>query len=227
MYPSTPGIPGSSGGRKVGMQGVDGRELMMNSMTAWNATVSDTVLVSSSVAGNNDSFAQLVDRYQRQIVNFVYRMVGNYETSLDLTQEVFIKVYASLDRYNPEYKFSTWIYKIASNTAIDHLRKQSVPLSPLYQISDDEEFELPIPAKGPTPDRALERTERSAQIEEVISKLPPRYRELIVLRHVSELSYDEIADVTNLPLGTVKNRIFRAREAMRKHLIRMGIEGVD
>ena len=76
-------------------------------------------------------------------------------------------------------------------------------------------------------ERVLERTERSAQIEEAISKLPTRYRELIVLRHVSELSYDEIAEVTGLPLGTVKNRIFRAREAMRKHLIRMGIEGVD
>jgi RNA polymerase sigma-70 factor (ECF subfamily) len=155
-------------------------------------------------------------------------MVGNYETALDLTQEVFIKVYSSLGRYNPEFKFSTWIYKIASNTAIDYLRKQSVTVSPLYMVSgDDEEFELPIPAKGPSPERALERTERSAQIEEAISKLPPRYRELIVLRHVSEFSYDEIAEVTGLPLGTVKNRIFRAREAMRKHLIRMGIEGVD
>lgn len=154
-------------------------------------------------------------------------MVGNYETALDLSQEVFIKVYGSLDRYNPDFKFSTWIYKIASNTAIDYLRKQSVPVTSLYSVSgDDEEFELPIPSKNPSPERVLEHSERSAQIEEVISKLPPRYRELIVLRHVSELSYDEIAEVTGLPLGTVKNRIFRAREAMRKHLLRLGIEGI-
>jgi RNA polymerase sigma-70 factor (ECF subfamily) len=196
--------------------------------TTWAAITTDTDLVARAAAGEGICFDQLVERYHRQIANFVFRMVGNYETALDLTQEVFIKVYSSLGRYNPEFKFSTWIYKIASNTAIDYLRKQSVTVSPLYMVSgDDEEFELPIPAKGPSPERALERTERSAQIEEAISKLPPRYRELIVLRHVSEFSYDEIAEVTGLPLGTVKNRIFRAREAMRKHLIRMGIEGVD
>ena len=201
---------------------------MQQSASTWTAVTSDMDLVARAAAGEGICFDQLVERYHRQIANFVFRMVGNYETALDLTQEVFIKVYSSLGRYNPEFKFSTWIYKIASNTAIDYLRKQSVAVSPLYMVSgDDEEFELPIPAKGPNPERALERTERSAQIEEAISKLPPRYRELIVLRHVSELSYDEIAEVTALPLGTVKNRIFRAREAMRKHLIRMGIEGVD
>lgn len=201
---------------------------MQQFAATWTAVTPDTDLVARAAAGDGVCFDQLVDRYHRQIANFVFRMVGNYETALDLTQEVFIKVYSSLGRYNPEFKFSTWIYKIASNTAIDYLRKQSVSVSPLYMVSgDDEEFELPIPAKGPNPERALERTERSAQIEEAISKLPPRYRELIVLRHVSELSYDEIAEVTALPLGTVKNRIFRAREAMRKHLIRMGIEGVD
>ena len=197
-------------------------------MTTFSSTlVADTDLVARAAAGEGTCFDALVERYHRQMVNFVFRMVGNYETALDLTQEVFIKVYGSLGRYNPEFKFSTWIYKIASNTAIDYLRKQSVALSPLYLVNDDEEFELPIPAKGPSPERALERSERSAQIEEAISKLPPRYRELIVLRHVSDLSYDEIAEVTSLPLGTVKNRIFRAREAMRKHLIRLGIEGID
>jgi len=201
---------------------------MEHSATSWLAIASDTDLVARAAAGEGVCFDQLVERYHRQIANFVFRMVGNYETALDLTQEVFIKVYGSLGRYNPEFKFSTWIYKIASNTAIDYLRKQSVAVTPLYAVSgDDEEFELPIPAKGPSPERVLERTERSAQIEEAISKLPTRYRELIVLRHVSELSYDEIAEVSGLPLGTVKNRIFRAREAMRKHLIRMGIEGVD
>jgi RNA polymerase sigma-70 factor (ECF subfamily) len=201
---------------------------MQQFAATWTAVTPDTDLVARAAAGDGICFDQLVERYHRQIANFVFRMVGNYETALDLTQEVFIKVYSSLGRYNPEFKFSTWIYKIASNTAIDYLRKQSVAVSPLYMVSgDDEEFELPIPAKGPSPERALERTERSAQIEEAISKLPHRYRELIVLRHVSELSYDEIAEVTALPLGTVKNRIFRAREAMRKHLIRMGIEGVD
>ncbi len=202
--------------------------LMDQNTATWDAVSTDIDLVARAAAGEGVCFDRLVERYHRQIANFVFRMVGNYETSLDLTQEVFIKVYGSLGRFNPEFKFSTWIYKIASNTAIDYLRKQSVSVSPLYLVSgNDEEFELPIPARGPSPERALERTERSAQIEEAISKLPTRYRELIVLRHVGELSYDEISEVTGLPLGTVKNRIFRAREAMRKHLIRLGIEGVD
>ena len=200
---------------------------MQQFAATWTAVTSDTDLVARAAAGDGICFDQLVERYHRQIANFVFRMVGNYETALDLTQEVFIKVYSSLGRYNPEFKFSTWIYKIASNTAIDYLRKQSVAVSPLYMVSgDDEEFELPIPAKGPNPERALERTERSAQIEEAISKLPPRYRELIVLRHVSELSYDEIAEVTGLPLGTVKNRLFRAREMMRQIFIERGFTGI-
>jgi RNA polymerase sigma-70 factor (ECF subfamily) len=200
---------------------------MTEASVTWSAAVSDGDLIVRAVAGEDDCFDELVRRYHRQIASFIFRMVGNRETALDLTQEVFIKVYASLGRYRPEFKFSTWIYKIASNTAIDHLRRSSVAVSSLQLAGEDGEFELQIPASGPSPERALERSERSAQIEEVISQLPPRYRELIVLRHVSELGYDEIADVTGLPLGTVKNRIFRAREAMRKHLVRLGIEGVD
>src|SRR6185369_14089931 len=163
---------------------------MEHSASSWLAVASDPDLVARAATGEGVCFDLLVESYHRQIANFVFRMVGNYETALDLSQEVFIKVYGSLGRYNPEFKFSTWIYKIASNTAIDFLRKQSVAVTSLYQVSgDDEEFELPIPAKGLSPERALERSERSAQIEEAISKLPPRYRELIVLRHVSELSY--------------------------------------
>lgn len=196
--------------------------------TTWDGSAAtDGDLVVRALAGESFCFDELVRRYHRPIASFIFRMVGNRETALDLTQDVFIKVYGSLDRYRPEFKFSTWIYKIASNTAIDHLRKSSLTTSPLYFMNDDEEVELQIPSKSLSPERALERSERRAQIEEVIAQLPPRYRELILLRHVSELGYDEIAEVTSLPLGTVKNRIFRAREAMRKHLVRLGIEGLD
>jgi len=195
--------------------------------TTLSASLADSDLIERVISGHSDCFDELVKRYHRPIASFIFRMIGNRETALDLTQEVFIKVYGSLERYKPEFKFSTWIYKIASNTAIDHLRKSAVSTAPLYLVNDDEEFELPIPSRNLSPERALERRERAAQIEEVISQLPPRYRELIVLRHVSELGYEEIADVTGLPLGTVKNRIFRAREAMRKHLVRLGIEGME
>jgi len=188
----------------------------------------DHELVARVKAGENDFFEEIVRRYQRQIGNFIYRMIGDYETALDLTQEVFIKIYASLDRYKFEYKFSTWIFKIASNTAIDHLRKQTVLIRSLSQTTADmEEVELQLPDRAASPEQALAKRERREQIEWVIAKLPPHYRELIVLRHVNDLSYDEIAEVTGLPLGTVKNRIFRAREAMRKQLQRLGIEGLD
>ncbi|HYP53776.1 MAG TPA: sigma-70 family RNA polymerase sigma factor [Pyrinomonadaceae bacterium] len=191
-------------------------------------SVGDAELVVRAVEGRESGFEELVRRYQRPIVAYVYRMVGDYDSALDLTQEVFIKVYGSLARYRPEYKFSTWIYRIAHNAAIDHLRRQGVARTEeLEHISDETgTFEKPLAFSGPTPEQESERAERRAEIEEVVQALPPSYRELIVLRHALDMSYDEIAEVTGLPLGTVKNRIFRARESMRARLVERGITSV-
>lgn len=189
------------------------------------ATLGDADLVRRAIRGRGDGFEELVRRYQRPIVSYVYRMTGDYEAALDLTQDVFIKVYGSLARYRPEYKFSTWIYRIAHNTAIDHLRRHSARGQELTVKSPDgETYERPLASDAPTPEQLSERAEMRAEIEDVIDALPPSYRELIVLRHAHDLSYDEIAEVTGLPLGTVKNRIFRAREAMRQPLRERGIE---
>ena len=197
------------------------------SMNQAAAVVADAVLVKRAIRGRDDSFEELVRRYQRPIVSYVYRMTGDYEAGLDLTQEVFIKVYNSLARYRPEYKFSTWIYRIAHNTAIDHLRRQSTREHELTApAADGGTYERPIASDSPDPEQLSERAERRAEIEDVVQNLPPSYRELIVLRHAHDLSYDEIAEVTGLPLGTVKNRIFRAREAMRGPLQARGIKGV-
>lgn len=191
-------------------------------------TVGDTELVVRALGGREDGFEELVRRYQRPIVAYVYRMVGNYDSALDLTQEVFIKVYNSLTRYRPEYKFSTWIYRIAHNSAIDHLRRNGAARTEELEVEGEggQMFEKPLASKSPTPEQESERRERRAEIEEVVSLLPSAYRELIVLRHSHDMSYDEIAEVTGLPLGTVKNRIFRAREAMRELLVARGITGV-
>ncbi|HYN85352.1 MAG TPA: sigma-70 family RNA polymerase sigma factor [Pyrinomonadaceae bacterium] len=187
----------------------------------------DCELVTRALAGREDGFEELVRRYQRPIAAYVYRMVGDYDAALDLTQEVFIKVYGSLARYRPEFKFSTWIYRIAHNSAIDHLRRTSARLEDLEQGTEDGgSFEKPLASAAPSPEQLSERAERRAEIEEVVQNLPPAYRELIVLRHALDFSYDEIAEVTGLPLGTVKNRIFRAREAMRAELLSRGISGV-
>jgi RNA polymerase sigma-70 factor, ECF subfamily len=188
-----------------------------------HGVLADSELVQSALAGRETSFEELVRRYQRPIAAYVYRMVGDYDAALDLTQEVFIKVYNSLTRYRSEFKFSTWIYKIAHNAAIDHLRRHSVREQSLTAGSDGERRELSLESRRLTPEQESERKERRSEIESVVQVLPAAYRELIVLRHSQDLSYDEIAEVTGLPLGTVKNRLFRAREAMRDHLQQRGI----
>jgi len=189
------------------------------------ASLADSDLVVRAIAGREESFEELVRRYQRPLVAYVYRMVGDYDAALDLTQEVFIKVYGSLARYRSEFKFSTWIYRIAHNAAVDHLRRgNNARLEKLEQESESGGlYEKPLASNQPSPEMLSERAERRAEIEEVVERLPPAYRELIVLRHALDFSYDEIAEVTGLPLGTVKNRIFRAREAMRSELLARGI----
>src|ERR1043166_8305152 len=185
--------------------------------------VADIELVETAVRGREASFEELVRRYQRPIAAYVYRMVGDYDAALDLTQEVFIKVYNSLSRYRSEFKFSTWIYKIAHNAAIDHLRRHAVREQIISTGIDGERGEVTIESRRLTPEQESERKERRTEIESVVQLLQPSYRELIVLRHSHDLSYDEIAEVTGLPLGTVKNRLFRAREAMRDLLVQRGI----
>jgi len=186
------------------------------------SAVADCDLVTRAISGREDGFEELVRRYQRPIAAYVYRMVGDYDAALDLTQEVFIKVYGSLSRYRSEFKFPTWIYKIAHNAAIDHLRRGAARETTIGSSEDDRPA-LTIDRRRLTPEQESERNERCSEIETVVQMLPASYRELIVLRHSHDLSYDEIADVTGLPLGTVKNRLFRAREAMRDLLVQRGI----
>jgi len=187
---------------------------------------SDRELVAIAVDGVDGSFEELVRRYQRPISAYVYRMVGNYESALDLTQEIFIKVYNSLQRYRAEFKFSTWIYKIAHNAAVDHLRRSATREQSLTVGSDGDNFELPLESGRLSPEQESERKERRIEIESVVGALPANYRELIILRHSQDLSYEEIVEVTGLPLGTVKNRLFRAREMMRQQFVDKGITGI-
>jgi RNA polymerase sigma-70 factor (ECF subfamily) len=190
------------------------------------SAASDRELVAIAVEGFDGSFEQLVRRYQRPIAAYVYRMVGNYESALDLTQEIFINVYNSLSRYRSEFKFSTWIYKIAHNAAVDHLRRSSTREQSLVAGTESDSYDLPIESANPTPEQESERKERRGEIESVVRTLPANYRELIILRHSQDLSYEEIVEVTGLPLGTVKNRLFRAREMMRQQFVDKGITGI-
>lgn len=191
----------------------------------WHLT--DGELVKAARNGLEENFEELVRRYQRAIVGYVYRILNDYDAALDVGQEIFIKVYNSLDKYSPEYKFSTWIYRIAHNAAIDAIRRRSGrEISLEMDLDDGELFEIPLESGSPSPETEHERSEWRGQIEAVVAELPTNYRDLIVLRHAQDLSYEEIAEITELPLGTVKNRLFRAREMMRKLLIERGISGV-
>lgn len=188
--------------------------------------LTDGELIVSAIDGVADGFEELVRRYQRPITSYIFRMVGNYESALDVSQEVFIKVYNSLAKYSPEYKFSTWLYRIAHNAAVDHLRRNSVSVQSLEAENSEGSFELQIESRSATPEQEHERSEWRSEIESVVLCLPPAYRDLILLRHARDLSYDEIAEVTALPLGTVKNRLFRAREMMREIFIERGFKGI-
>src|SRR4026207_8397 len=127
--------------------------------------VSDRDLVASAAKGVEGGFEELVRRYQRPISAYVYRMVGNYESALDLTQEIFIKIYGSLSRYRPEFKFSTWIYKIAHNAAIDHLRRNSGRERALSNGTEADNYDLPLESAGLTPEKQSEREERPPENE--------------------------------------------------------------
>ncbi len=189
-------------------------------------SLTDGELIEKAINGREMGFEELVNRYQRQITSYVYRMLNNYDASLDVTQEVFIKVYNSLEKYSSDYKFSTWLYRIARNAAIDHMRRNSVSQQSLDVETSDGTFQIQIESTQPNPEQERERSEWRTEIESVIRCLPAVYRELILLRHGQDLSYDEIAEVTALPLGTVKNRLFRAREMMREIFVERGFKGL-
>src|SRR5262249_25103613 len=174
------------------------------------------------LAGQDRLFEVLVRRYQARILSHVARMVGSRDDAMDLSQEIFVRVFQALARYNPEFKFSTWLFRIAGNAAIDHLRKRRPRTVPL---------ELPDPAGGSgkmstfqnksnelDPYGELRNTERGRATSTDISRLPPEFRELITLRHFTGLSYEEIAEIKEMPLGTVKNKLFRARAVLKEWL---------
>lgn len=188
--------------------------------------LTDGDLITHAIGGRSHGFEELVRRYQRPITSYVFRMIGDYEASLDVTQEVFIKVYNSLSKYSAEYKFSTWLYRIAHNAAVDHLRRSPTGNQSLEAQNPDGSYQLQIESKAPSPEQDHQRREWQTEIEAAVKCLPPAYRDLILLRHSKDLSYDEIAEVTGLPLGTVKNRLFRAREMMREIFIERGFTGV-
>src|SRR5581483_9867748 len=184
----------------------------------------DADVVALAQQGRESAFRELIRRYERPVFSLIYRMVRDRELAEDLSQDTFIKVLNHIDRYRPEFKLSSWLFKIANNVAIDHLRRRqlstvSIDGSPHAQTADAIEatsFDL-----ADTQESALdemEARELGTAIEQAIAKLRPEYRSCIMLRHVEGRSYEEIAATLDLPLGTVKTYIHRARHELRKAL---------
>ena len=180
---------------------------------------SDEDLVASILDGQPELFADLVGRYQGRLVNYLHRMLRNQEDAHDLAQEVFVKIYGALDRFDPKYRFSTWLFRVAQNAAIDTIRKRRLKLVAIHRDdADGEGGDWELPGDDPTPYQTSRNIERGAAIHQAIDELPYEYKELISMRHYAELSYDDIARLKDMPLGTVKNKLFRGRQMLKEKL---------
>src|SRR5262245_21572025 len=195
---------------------------MIHPVNLTSATDQEVVLAARD--GQERAYRELIRRYERPIFSLIYRMVRDRELAEDLTQETFVKALNAIDSYRPEFKFSSWIFKIANNAAIDHLRRRELDTLSLEGARDAttpdraEATALQIKDKGESPLEEMESRELGSAIELAIGKLRPEYRSCILLRHVEDRSYEEIADIMNLPLGTVKTYIHRARTELKEAL---------
>lgn len=186
--------------------------------------VGDCDLVERSQKGDLEAFAEIVRRYQTRIYSFVYRLLQHREEAQDATQEVFLRAFRSLARYAPEQPFPAWLYRIANNLCIDIVRRRrprTVSLSGAPR-DDRDETPLEIPDNKNNPELLFANQEIRRAVEAAIASLPYKYRVVTILRHLQDLSYQEISEITGQPEGTVKAQIFRARRILRERLRTVG-----
>jgi RNA polymerase sigma-70 factor (ECF subfamily) len=184
--------------------------------------LSDRELVFLARRRNELAFAEIVTRYRKRLLSTIYRLTGDWTTSEDLLQEVFIKVFRSLGKFNPHFAFSTWVYTIARHAAYDHLKRSVPPAVSLDMDFDDgsetrrPSFELRDRNEGP--EEILESNEMCARIEDALNELPEPYRRAMSMRHIEHRTYTEIAESLDIPLGTVKSYLFRGRKELQRKL---------
>jgi RNA polymerase sigma factor (sigma-70 family) len=178
----------------------------------------ETALILKCREGDSDAIRDLVRRYEGPIYHIIWRAIGNVEDARDLTQEVFVKALRALGTYDISRPFRNWIFRIASNLAIDHLRRRRLRTVSIDVDENDESQRMRAPIlidPGDLPDETDERRRLAQRLAELVDKLPPDYRVVVHLRHREELSYEEIAQVLDIPLGTVKARLHRAHHRLR------------
>jgi RNA polymerase sigma-70 factor (ECF subfamily) len=188
------------------------------------SSLTDQQVIELARKGREPAYRELIGRYQRPVFSLIYRMVRDREKSEDLTQETFIKVLNAIDRYDPAFKFSSWIFKIAHNTSLDHLRKkepQTLSMHGSPNARTDAEIEassINPEGTGLNPEEYTASKELGSEIDRAIARLRPEYRTAIVLCHIEGRPYEEIAEIMAVPLGTVKTYIHRARNELKKQL---------
>jgi RNA polymerase sigma-70 factor, ECF subfamily len=170
--------------------------------------------------GDQNAFAEIVDLYKDKIYQLCYRMLGNAHEAEDIAQEAFIRAFVNIHTYDMSKKFSTWLYRIATNLSIDRIRKKKPDYYLDAEVSGTDGLTMysQVSAEGALPEDELETMELQETIQKEILKLPDKYRTVIVLKYIDELSLKEIGDILDVPIGTVKTRIHRGREALRKQL---------
>lgn len=178
----------------------------------------DFLLVEAALTGDEKAFAKLMSRYKDAIYFMLLKMVNNKNDAEDLTLEAFGKAFKNLHQYSPQYAFSTWLFKIATNNCIDFLRKKKGVYVSIENNQENGDNDPPIKLRSnePNPEEKLIRIQKAILMRKIVHRLKPRYRILVELRYFREFSYEEIAQELNLPLGTVKAQLFRAREMLFK-----------
>jgi len=180
----------------------------------------DTELIANALDGEQEAYQELLNRYQKTVFHIVVKIIRNSDDAQDLVQETFMRAFNTLASYRSEFRFSTWLCKIAANCSIDYLRKKKIKAYSMDKPFEtkDGTVEVEIEDKGANPEETLFRKQQMISIEEAIDSLPPKYKQVIIYRHHDDKSYEEISRIMNLPIGTVKARIFRARELLKKKL---------
>jgi RNA polymerase sigma factor (sigma-70 family) len=180
----------------------------------------DFMLIKHALVGDQKAFRKLRLKYYDAIFKLINRMIRNREEVEDLTQEAFIKAFTSLNKFDKQYSFSTWLYKIATNNSIDHIRKKKLQTFSINKPIESEEsdYSFELPNTDLEPDQELIASQRKKMLDDAMNSLPPKYRQVILMRHIDEKEYQEIAKTLKLPLGTIKAHIFRARELLYKQL---------
>ncbi len=206
----------------MALDNVERRQTEVQSSHVPDTNLSDHALIEATKNGDEAAFGIIISRYRNPITNYLYRFLNDYEEAVDLAQETFVRVYFAIDRYHTEYAFSTYIYRIATNLAISEIRKRKrrtiLSLTGLFQADADDTTEFQPADDKALPDKELIDNERDEVIGRAIAALPTKYRVPVILRDIEGRTYEEIAGILGLGLGTTKSRISRARALLKEKL---------